>query len=77
VCWDEQSDDVVHWDNVCVSLDSAVYEPGTTSAPAPAEEPGDPRMTPENIEAETFESPDREPPEPLPVSDRPPAAGGN
>ncbi len=74
-CYDSQSDDVVQWDNACVGLDSAVYEPGTTSAPAPAQDPGDPGMTPENPETEAVETPDREPPEPLPVSDRPPAVG--
>jgi len=69
------SGDVVQWDNACVSLDSAVYEPGTTSAPVPTGDPGNPCMTPENREAKAVEPPDREAPEPLPVSDRPPAVG--
>jgi hypothetical protein len=77
MCYDTQSDDEVHYDNLCVSLETSSYVPGTTSAQVPTEDYGDPVMTPEISEPVDRAPLNTEAPEPRPISTDPPATEGH
>ena len=72
-CYDYQTDDELHYDNICLTLDTTGSVPSTTSAPAPSQDYGDPAVAPESMETQESVPLGKEPPEPRPISSLPPA----
>lgn len=71
--FDSWSDDEVHYDNICLTLDTTGSVPSSTTAPVPSQDYGDPAVAPESVETQESVPFRKEPLEPRPISPLPPA----